>query len=385
MAELTVTGAGTAAPSLDVRRDGDALTAVFGGPWLLSQTLPGLDPLLDALGGAPAPTGLKFDTSAMTDWDTGLVIALLKVRGKAEAAGVAVDASGLPEGARKLIALSLAVKPRSGAARGPDRRGYLERLGERTLSVWEEGVAMVTFLGETVLSLGRFMTGRATYLKENLLLYVQQAGADALPIVALISLLIGMIFAFVGVVQLNMFGAGIYTADLVAVAMIREIAAIMTAIIAAGRTGAAYAAEIGTMKVNQEVDALTTLGIDPMDFLVTPRVIALILMMPLLAVFSSLMGIIGGMLVGLSMLDASLQQYVAQTISAVQLNYVFGGLFKALVYGSLVALAGCMQGMACGSSAMAVGVSTTRAVVMSIVLIVVSASVLTIVYINLGI
>jgi phospholipid/cholesterol/gamma-HCH transport system permease protein len=194
-----------------------------------------------------------------------------------------------------------------------------------------------------------------------------------------------MIFAFVGVMQLNMFGAGIFTANLVAVAMVREMAAIMTAIMMAGRTGAAYAAQIGTMKVNEEVDALTTLGMNPIDFLVTPRIIALVIMMPLLTMYSSLMGILGGMAVGLSMLDVTLVQYVQQTIDAVSLNALFGGLFKSVVYGSLVALAGCQQGMACGNSALAVGQSTTKAVVMGIVLIVVSAAVLTVIYINLGI
>jgi phospholipid/cholesterol/gamma-HCH transport system permease protein len=167
--------------------------------------------------------------------------------------------------------------------------------------------------------------------------------------------------------------------------MVREMAAIMTAIIMAGRTGAAYAAQIGTMKVNEEVDALTTLGMHPIDFLVTPRIIALVIMMPLLTLYSSLLGIVGGAVVGLAMLDVTMVQYVEQTIGAVGLNSLFGGLFKSIVYGSLVALAGCQQGMACGSSAMAVGQSTTKAVVMGIVLIVVSAAVLTVIYINLGI
>jgi phospholipid/cholesterol/gamma-HCH transport system permease protein len=185
--------------------------------------------------------------------------------------------------------------------------------------------------------------------------------------------------------QLRAFGAGIYTANLVAVATIRDMAPIMTAIIMAGRTGAAYAAEIGTMKVNEEVDALTTLGIDPMDFLVTPRMLALILMIPLLTMYASLMGIIGGAVVGLSMIDASFVQYVNPTIASVTLGSLFSGLLMSIVFGALVALAGCQQGMACGTSAMAVGQATTRAVVMGIVLIMVSAAILTIIFINLGI
>ena len=370
--------------SVDVSTpDPNQVVLLLAGDWKLGNSLPPLEPVLAAL--RDHRGGLAFDTSALGDWDTGLITGLLTVHKFAQANGIDTDEAGLPDGARRLIALSLAVGERSDTQRSTQKLSFLARIGEGAMNTWQATLELVTFMGELVLSLGRFVTGRATYRRQNLFVYIQEAGVEALPIVALISLLIGMIFAFVGIMQLNLFGAGIYTADLVAVAMIREIAAIMTAIIMAGRTGAAYAAEIGTMRVNEEVDALTTLGINPMDFLVTPRVIALVLMMPLLTLFSSLMGIIGGMMVGLSMLDASFQQYVEQTISSVRLNFLFGGLFKSVVYGSLVALAGTMQGMACGSSAMAVGVATTKAVVMGIVLIVVSASVLTIIYINLGI
>jgi phospholipid/cholesterol/gamma-HCH transport system permease protein len=373
-----------AAIALDDAQAG-TLRVSLSGDWKLADDLPGPDPILDRLRKAPQPACLAFDTAALGEWDTGLVTTLIAIHRSAEANGVKVDESGLPDGARKLIALAFAVKEREGARRGEERIPFLQRVGESTVEIIAGGRDLLAFVGEVVLSARRFLTGRATYLRSDIALYVEEAGADAFPIVSLISLLIGMIFAFVGVMQLNMFGAGIFTANLVALAMVREMAAIMTAIIMAGRTGAAYAAQIGTMKVNEEVDALTTLGVNPIDFLVTPRVIALILMMPLLTLYSSLMGILGGTMVGLIMLDVSLVQYVQQTISAVKLNSLFGGLFKSLVYGILVALAGCQNGMACGNSAMAVGQCTTRAVVMGIVLIVVSASVLTIIYINLGI
>ena len=361
------------------------LTVSLGGIWLLGQNLPGPDPVLDRLRQAPKPDNVAFEATALSDWDTGLITALMAIYKSAQANGVVVDDSGLPEGARKLIALALAVKEREGARRSHDNKGFLEKVGKNMLEAWQAGTALITFLGELILSFGRFFRGTATYLKSDVRQHIQEAGAEALPIVSLISFLIGMIFAFVGVRQLNMFGAGIYTADLVAVAMVREMAPIMTAIIMAGRTGAAYAAQIGTMKVNEEVDALTTLGINPIDFLVTPRVIALILMMPLLTLYASLMGILGGLLVGLAMLDVSMVQYLEQTVASLKLNSLFGGLFKCIVYGSLVAIAGCQQGMACGSSAMAVGQATTKAVVMGIVMIVVSASILTILYISLGI
>jgi len=328
---------------------------------------------------------VSFDTSTLGDWDTGLVKSLIAIAKVARANEVEVNDAGLPEGARRLVSLAFAVKEREGARRVFKRKKFLEQVGEGVTASLESGRALLTFTGELVLSCARFLRGKATFQRSDVTQYIQEAGAEALPIVSLICFLIGMIFAFVGVMQLQLFGAGIYTADLVAVAMIREMSAIMTGIIMAGRTGAAYAAQIGTMKVNEEIDALTTLGMNPIDFLVTPRVLALIVMMPLLTMYASLMGILGGAVVGLSMLDVSLLQYTTQTVEAVGLNSLLGGLFKSVVYGSLVALAGCQQGMACGNSALAVGQCTTRAVVMGIVLIVVSASILTIIYINLGI
>jgi phospholipid/cholesterol/gamma-HCH transport system permease protein len=363
----------------------DTLAVTLTGDWLLDASLPGIGPIIERLQATPAPAAVSFDTSGLGDWDTGLVSRLVSIRHSAEAINVPIDDSGLPEGARQLIALALAVREREGARRKARDLGFLEGIGEKTLRVVSRSRDLLAFIGELMLSFGRLFRGKATYLRSDLVQYIQEAGAEALPIVSLISFLIGMIFAFVGVMQLNNFGAGIYTADLVAVAMVREMAPIMTAIIMAGRTGAAYAAQIGTMKVNEEVDALTTLGMDPVDFLVTPRVIALVVMLPLLTLYGSLMGILGGTFVGLSMLDVSLVQYMSQTVNSVGLNSLLGGLFKSVVYGSLVAIAGCQQGLACGNSAMAVGESTTRAVVMGIVLIVVSASILTVIYINLGI
>jgi phospholipid/cholesterol/gamma-HCH transport system permease protein len=234
-------------------------------------------------------------------------------------------------------------------------------------------------------SFGRLLRGAAAFQGADLNVAMQEAGAEALPIVSLISFLVGMIFAFVGARQLAQFGAGIYVANLVAVALVREMAPIMTGIIMAGRTGAAYAARLGTMKVNEEIDALTSMGISPMDFLVLPRVLALVVMMPLLTLYASLLGILGGAAVSLSMLDISLVQYAVQTQGSLTPGDIFSGLFKALIYGSLVALAGCQQGIACGGSALAVGEATTKAVVMGIVMIIVSAAVLTVIYINLGI
>jgi phospholipid/cholesterol/gamma-HCH transport system permease protein len=368
-----------------VEGDQESLAIDLSGDWLLAGELPGPDPVLDRLQNLPKPTSLSFDSQMLGAWDTGLVKTLVAINQSAGANGVQVDDTGLPAGARQLVALAFAVEEREGARRIFRQKKFLEQVGESVTAGLESAKELLTFTGELVLSCKRFLSGKATYQRADFWQYIQEAGAEAFPIVSLICFLIGMILAFVGVMQLTMFGAGIYTADLVAVAMVREMSAIMTGIIMAGRTGAAYAAQIGTMKVNEEVDALTTLGMNPIDYLVTPRVVALIVMMPLLTVYGSLLGILGGAAVGVAMLDVSLLQYASQTINSLHLNSLFGGLFKSIVYGVLIALAGCQQGMACGNSALAVGQSTTKAVVMGIVLIVISASILTIIYINLGI
>ncbi len=182
-----------------------------------------------------------------------------------------------------------------------------------------------------------------------------------------------------------MFGAQIYVADMVGIAMTREMGAMMTGIIMAGRTGAAFAAQLGTMQVNEEIDALTTMGISPMEFLVLPRMLALILMMPLLTLYADLVGIIGGAVVGIGMLDISYTQYFNQTQEALNLTHVAAGIFKSVVYGVLIALSGCLQGMRCGRSASAVGKATTSAVVMAIILIIVSDGLFAVISNALGI
>jgi phospholipid/cholesterol/gamma-HCH transport system permease protein len=352
---------------------------------LLDGDLPGIERVLQEMNQPAGPSAVAFDTADLGSWDTGLLVTLVGVLRAARANGVTVQQAGLPEGAQRLLALAFAVKEREGARRETLRASLFRRVGLATADALSGGRELLTFTGEVLLSATRFVTGKATYLRSDIALHIQEAGAEALPITTLITYLIGMIFAFVGVMQLQQFGAGIYTADLVAIAMVREMSPIMTAILMAGRTGASYAAQIGTMKVNEEIDALTTLGLNSIDFLVTPRVIALLIMLPLLSLYGSAMGILGGMGVGLVMLDVGLMQYVQQTVEAVEPNDLWGGLFKSVVFGGLVAMAGCQQGMACGDSALAVGQSTTRAVVTSIVLIVISASVLTIIYINLDI
>jgi phospholipid/cholesterol/gamma-HCH transport system permease protein len=190
---------------------------------------------------------------------------------------------------------------------------------------------------------------------------------------------VGLILAFVGAVQLRLFGAEIYVADLVGIAMVRVMGAVMAGIIMAGRTGGSFAAQLGTMETNEEIDALKTLGISPMEYLVLPRMLALMFMMPLLCLYANVMGILGGLVIGVGMLDLGLIQYYDQTVNAVGLNDLFIGLFQGAVFGALVALAGCLRGMQCGRSASAVGDAATSAVVTGIVSIIVATAIITVI------
>jgi phospholipid/cholesterol/gamma-HCH transport system permease protein len=365
--------------SLTARDQADVLA--FRGAWVLGESLPPPEEVASRLG---RDRPLHFDATGLDRWDTAFMVFLLDLREACRKRGVAVDAAGLPEGAQRLHRLATAVPP---ADRRPQAHeaGFVTRLGAAALALVAGARDMTVFIGEATQSFCRLMTGRARFKRADLWLTIQQCGADALPIVSLISFLVGIILAFVGFIQLRQFGAEIFVADLVGIAMARDIGAIMAAIVMAGRTGAAFAAELGTMQVNEEIDALRTFGVPPIDFLVLPRMLALMLMLPLLTLYANLLGILGGAVVGVLEPTITLEQYWRQTIAAVSLTDFAGGLAKSVVYGALVAIAGCMRGMACGRSAAAVGDATTSAVVTAIVAIVVSCALLTVVYDVLGI
>ena len=327
---------------------------------------------------------LRVVGSGISDWDSALAVYLLNIQKACAEKNVTLDTSTIPEGALALIALSLAVEERKGARRTETSSPLLERIGNASLSIWKEAVSMMSFLGEATLSLGRFMTGRARYRRSDLWVAIEQCGPKALGIVTTISLLVGTILAFVGSIQLKMFGAEVFVANLVGISMTMEMGALMTGIILAGRTGAAFAAELGTMQVNEEIDALQTMGIPPMDYLVMPRMIALAIMTPLLVIYADLIGIVGGSIVGVFSLNMSPQLYFSQTFSMLTLWTCMQGLIKGTTFGILIALAGCLRGMQCGRSASAVGDAATSAVVTSIVLIVVSDAIWTFIFMLTG-
>jgi phospholipid/cholesterol/gamma-HCH transport system permease protein len=361
----------------------DLLRVRFAGSWRLTSGLPTPEEALRRVDASGARR-VALDGSQIRGWDSGLLTFLIRLVEHCQRREIETDRRGLPEGVQRLLDLACAV-PEKETGRGPARERFLARVGRMALAARDEAVEQLRFVGEATLALGRFATGRASFRGRDLWLLMQECGANALPIVTLISVLVGLILAFVGAVQLRTFGAQIYVADLVGIGMARQMGAIMTAIIMAGRTGAAFAAQLGTMTVNEEIDALRTLGISPMDFLVVPRLVALALMMPLLTLYSDLMGILGGFIVGVAMLDLSTLQYYEETAAAITLIQFVLGLICALVFGVLVALAGCLRGMQCGRSAQAVGAATTSAVVTGIVWIVISDGILTVIFDVLGV
>jgi phospholipid/cholesterol/gamma-HCH transport system permease protein len=321
---------------------------------------------------------VTFDSQGLTGWGTGLVTLLLAVAHHARGRGIETDVSGLPEGARRLVALATAVPERKGARKEIRRENLLARIGGWALAAINEARTMLDFVGEAFAAFVRLLMGKAHFRRSDLILFLRDCGPSSLGIVSLISLLVGLILAFVGAVQLVVFGAQIYVASLVGIAMVRVMGAIMAGIIMAGRTGAAYAAQLGTMQVNEEIDALKTLGVSPMEYLVLPRLLGLTIMMPLLCLFADLMGVLGGLIVGVGMLDLSPVEYFNQTKASVTLTHLWIGLFHSLVFGILVALAGCLRGMQCGRSSSAVGYAATSAVVTGIVAIIVSTAIITI-------
>jgi phospholipid/cholesterol/gamma-HCH transport system permease protein len=363
----------------------DTLEVRLSGRWKLGHVLPSANEVQERVESGSGIERIAFDTRDLGDWDSGLVTFLIKVRDLCSLRKIHLDSEGLPEGTRRLIALASAVPEKKDARGGVARESFLSRVGTHALESLRSSGEMLSFIGEAFVAFVRFLVGRAQFRRSDLILIIQESGAQALPIVSLISLLVGLILAFIGAVQLMMFGAQIYVANLVGIAMVRVMGAIMTGIIMSGRTGASFAAQLGTMQVNEEIDALKTLGVSPMEFLVLPRMLALVLMMPLLCLYADLMGVLGGLIVGVGMLDLNFMEYYNQTTSAVGLNDLLIGLFHSLVFGVLVALAGCLRGLQCGRSASAVGDATTSAVVTGIVSIIVATAIITVMTNVLGI
>ena len=367
------------------RGDDTTLLVRFSGAWRLRGGLPSASLVDRELQSAAQVRGLAFDTKELISWDSSVLAFLVDLSELCRQRGINMDRAGLPAGVRRLLHLAEAVPEKKGARKEEAEISFLQRVGISAIGAGDSLGEMLKFLGEMSVTFVRLFRMKARFRPVDLFLLIQQCGAQALPIVTLISFLVGVILAFVGAVQLKQFGAQIYVADLVGIAIVHEMGAMMTGIIMAGRTGAAFAAQLGTMKVTQEIDAFTTLGLSPLEFLVLPRVIALVLMMPLLCLYADFVGVLGGATVAMGMLDLSWTTYIRETIHAVRLTDLFGGIFKSAVYGVLVALSGCLRGIQCGNSSSAVGDAATSAVVTGIVAIVAACGIFAVVFYVLGI
>jgi phospholipid/cholesterol/gamma-HCH transport system permease protein len=347
------------------------LLARLSDNWRGQYVLPGLEVIGEALSDG-AVKFLEFDVTSLTEWDSRLVAFVSKCADLCQERDVEFRAGGLPEGVRRLLRLAHTVPEKKDTHFVAPAPGLLEDLGEHALKDWDGALGHLKFLGENVLAFCNLLRGRAQFRWADSFLVMEQCGPQALGIVALINFLVGLILAFVGAVELQRFVATIYVADLVGIATVREMGCLMTGIILCGRTGAAFAAQLGTMRVNEEISALQTFGISPVEFLVLPRMVALMLMMPLLCVFGDLIGIAGGFFVSVATLGISPVDYITRTVHAIQLGGFLLGIGKSCVFGFLVAYTGCLRGMQSGYSAAAVGEATTRAVVAGITAIIAS-------------
>jgi len=350
----------------------DALLIRISGKYHGQNQLQNATAIIAALERYPEVRSLSFDSTGLIGWDSRFVAFIRNCAELCQTRNIEIHDDGLPAGVRRLLRLALKVPERKDVRRTPDKIPFLQNTGERVVRGWDGALELFTFLGENIMAVGNLLRGRAQYRWADTFLVIEQCGPQALGIVAMINFLMGLILAFVGAVQLTKFGASIYVADLVGIATVREMGCVMTGIILCGRTGAAFAAQLGTMKVNEEINALQTFGISPLEFLVLPRMIALMLVMPFLCAFADFISIAGGFVVSVTMLDVTPTEYLTRTIQAIQLHSFLLGIGKGCFFGFLVAYTGCLRGMQSGSSAAAVGEATTKAVVTGISAIIAS-------------
>jgi phospholipid/cholesterol/gamma-HCH transport system permease protein len=352
-------------PAWRIERDGATAELQLSGDWIARETgLRDAAAIEGILAEAGSAARLGFATDELGRWDSALIAFVQGIRQAAEGR-IALDETGLPPAAGRLLTLAGGGAPAEEAA--PASLSPLERVGTRTLARWAGLTAVTALIGDTVLRSLAALHGAVRTRAIDVLLLMREAGASALIIVTIVNGLIGGILAFVGAVQLRRFGAEIFVADLVGIAMVREMAAVMTAIVMAGRTGGAYAAQIATMQGNEEIDALKALGIPVFDYLVLPRIVALVAMMPLLYLYACAVGLAGGLVVGMATLDITPLAYLEETRRAISGTQFGLGLVKSIAFGILVALAGCHIGLRAGRSAADVGRAATSAVVAGII------------------
>ncbi len=361
------------------RFEGADIIITFSGTWSIKSHVPNIEEVLRALNEGKHIKNIILMTKDIEQWDSILLANLVKIKTVAQKKNCLVDLSNLPDGLQKLMHMAFAISNADTVTPHTKHKNILEALGEKAYEIPKTIGNVIAFIGDISLAFGRFLRGKADVRSRDVFAAMQECGAEALGIVSITSLLFGLILAFVGAVQLTQFGANRYVAGLVGIGMLRVMGAVMVGVVMSGRMGAAYAALLGTMQVNEEIDSLQTFGISPVDFLVLPRIIALSVMTPLLTLYADLMGIFGGFLVGVLMLGLSPLEYINATIQMVAFKHTIIGLVYGTTFGIIIAIAGCYQGIRCGRSAEAVGQSTTAAVVNSIVWIIIATAIITVI------
>lgn len=357
----------------------DTLLILLGGDWKTNNGFQDTSSVETELTKKGRVKEICFQTRDLRSWDTSLIAFLIRCEGLCRRKKIFFDISNLPEDIKQLLYFS-SRRVEMGALEAPVKTSLLEAFGEDAIHFACGFRDVLKFLGELSLSLARIVSGKAHTRWRDFVVLVQEVGAEALPIVTLISFLVGFIMAFIGFTQLKRFGATIYVADLVGIAMVREMGVMMTGVIMCGRTGAAFAATLGSMKIGEEIDALRTTGISPFDFLVTPRVLALLVMMPILTIYADFIGVFGGLLVTSSFSEITFTEYWQETQAALTMKHISVGMYKSFVFGTLIALTGCLRGMQCGSSSSAVGDATTSAVVTGITSLIVADAIFAVLF-----
>ena len=374
---------GAETPTWDLIMERDAARLRLTGCWSGASALPPADDLLARVTAA-TPARLELDLADLQSWDTRLPALLYRCRNACRHAGISWEPLSLPPALSDLLQLAQAATPAADGGAAPPPWRSAHALRQALHEIGDEVLASLAFLGDALGACLRALGGRSTTRWVDLRAALFQSGPDALPIISLTSILVGMILAYLGAVQLQQFGAEVYVADLVAIGILREMGVLMTAVVVAGRTGAAYAAQLATMQGNEEIDAVTTLGLSPLEFLVAPRMLALLVTMPLLTVYADLLGIAGGGIVAGGM-GISALQYAGELERAFTLDHALIGLGKSVVFAFLIALAGCRAGMSAGRSSAAVGEATTEAVVTAIVYLIVADAAINILCQQLGV
>ena len=358
-----------------------AIQIELRGDWTIASGAPtpeGLEPALQQA--AEAAPKVHLDGEKLEAWGSPLISFALSCHEICQSANARLEVDALPKNARRLLQIATAVPANTEAHREEPRRSLLYCVGRDAIQFATSAVQLLSFVGDCALASVRLLLGRARFRWRDALLVMQETGAEALPITALISLLTGLILGFVGAINLESFGAAILVADLVALGMARELGCIMTGVIVAGRTGAAFAAQLGAMKVNEEIDSLVTFGFSPIEFLALPRMLALMLMMPFLCVFADFFGILGGLIVTVLTLDVTVIEYLTQSMNAISFTDFMTGVVKGACFGVLIALTGCLKGIQCRASTAAVGEAATSAVVTAITAIVVADAIFAVIF-----